>query len=287
MRSTQNQLLGRVIGQEKELYRVQLENQKTFQAYVPGRFIYSTHSRAEFPAVGDWVICEPTGNDQRLLITTILNRKSLIERATDTSESQVIAANVDYLFIATSHNHDLNERRLERYVTLAYNAGCSPVTVAVVGSSGVGKSTLVNRLIGDEILATQDIREDDSKGRHTTSSRNLFATKSGALVIDTPGMRELQLTGDDEGLGETFSDLEGIASSCKFTDCAHQTEPGCKILQSLADGTISPKRWQSYQKLLREIRFQQRKSNKALAKEERDSWKKIHKDMRANLKLKK
>ena len=159
-------------------------------------------------------------------------------------------------------------------------------TSVVVGSSGVGKSTLINQLIGQEILKTQSIREDDGKGRHTTSSRYLFVSPGGGMVIDTPGMREIQMADQEEGLQRSFEDVEILFAQCRFRDCRHQSEPGCAVHAALESGSLDQSRWASYLKLLGEIRHYQRKVDKSLASEDRKRWKKIHKDVRERMKLK-
>ena len=200
----------------------------------------------------------------------------------------MLAANVDAVFLVMSLNEDFNVRRLERYLTMAWESGAQPVivltktdlcpdfelrvleveaiafgvpvhaissltgdgldlvrahlspgrTIALLGSSGVGKSTLVNTLAGEELLATQEIREDDGEGRHTTTHRQLVLLPGGGLVLDTPGMRELQLWESSDGLAETFGDVEELAAQCRFSDCAHRTEPGCAVQAALEDGTL-------------------------------------------------
>jgi ribosome biogenesis GTPase len=216
---------------------------------------------------------------------------------------QVVAANIDTVFVVTAFGFDLNPRRLERYLTSAWDSGSAPVvvvnkidtaddpmaelleiepvtmgvsvhavsavtadgldaldqylqtgkTIALLGSSGVGKSTLVNRFAGREVLATADISAG-GRGRHTTSHRELVPLPSGAVLLDTPGMRELQLWAGEEVLDTTFSEISELAAQCKFSDCAHKTEPGCAIRRALNDGTLSRERWASYQKLQREAR---------------------------------
>ncbi len=155
----------------------------------------------------------------------------------------------------------------------------SGTTSVFIGSSGVGKSTLINYLIGsdenNEIIKTQGIRESDGKGRHTTTSRHLYVSRYGGLVIDTPGMRELQLSDHIEGVSSQFSDVENLLGNCRFTDCQHGTEPDCAIKSALDDGTLSFDRWSSYQKLEAEAKFAERKQNKAMASQERKAWKKL------------
>lgn len=158
-------------------------------------------------------------------------------------------------------------------------------TVAIVGSSGVGKSTLVNHLVGGEVQAVNDIRADDAKGRHTTTSRGLFRSRFKGLVMDTPGMRELALTDGEEGLEHGFSDIVEMGERCRFRDCSHQVEPGCAIQASIESGSLPKARWESYCKLLAEIRHYQRKQDKSAAAAEKDRWKAIHKQSRLWRKL--
>lgn len=154
------------------------------------------------------------------------------------------------------------------------------ITVALVGSSGVGKSTLVNHLMGKEVLDTGGIREDDGRGRHTTTHRSLHRLNSGAWLMDTPGLRSLALWDAEEGLGSLFQDIENLSKSCKFTDCAHQTEPGCRILNALESGELEESRWNSFLKLKKEENFHQRKVDKAAASQEKKKWKSLHKQLR-------
>jgi ribosome biogenesis GTPase / thiamine phosphate phosphatase len=250
-------------------------------------------------AVGDWVVLDPRGT-----IHAILPRKSAFSRmsVSGRTEEQVVAANVDAVFLVQSFGPDLNARRLERYLAAAWESGAAPVivltkvdlatapteemapieavalgvpvhpissvtgeglvaldaylapgqTVALLGSSGVGKSTLLNRLLGVDRFATGPLR-DDGKGRHTTTNRELVTLPGGALVIDTPGMRELQLWVGDEALETTFEDVSLLAAQCRFADCAHETEPGCAVREALASGALSEERFESFRKLQREL----------------------------------
>ena len=151
-------------------------------------------------------------------------------------------------------------------------------TIALLGSSGVGKSTLVNTFAGEELLATQEIREDDGEGRHTTTHRQLVLLPEGGLVLDTPGMRELQLWESSDGITETFSDVEDLAAQCRFSDCAHRTEPGCAVQAAIEDGTLPFARWASYKKLQRELAHLERRLDKRLQAEERKRWAKAGAD---------
>lgn len=325
----------RVIGEERELYRLQWRRDETCWGAVTGKLQYRAQSREDFPAVGDWVLVDVPPGSERAVIHAVCPRKTVMYRqqvASVVADSQIIAANVDTVFIATSLNSDFNIRRLHRYVTVVLESKARPVilltkadlladggdavkneihhefpnvdvhtlsmkefekaiffekylekgqTVVIVGSSGVGKSTLVNYLIGEERLETQDIREDDSKGRHTTTSRGLFQTRFAGSVIDTPGMRELSLLDHEEGLSAQFAEIEERLGQCRFSDCQHQAEPGCAIQKALDEGLISPERWTSYQKLAAEIRHALRKQDRALQAEDRKRWKKLTMEGRA------
>ncbi len=297
--------VARVTEQHRDLYRVICE-QGEIGASVSGKLAYHADNQTSFPAVGDWVMIDRVnGSTGNAVIHHILRRQSVLARQAAGTENsgQVIAANIDTIFICMSLNADFNIRRIERYLTIAWDSMATPVivltksdlcsdlpqkleeltsvsmgvniiscssengagyeemnayvgqgkTIAFVGSSGVGKSTIINRLLGQEMLATKTIREDDDKGRHTTTHRQLFLLPSGGIVIDTPGMRELQIyTGN---LSKTFEDVEEIAARCKFGDCSHGMEPGCAIREAIETGTLSEKRFESYQKLRRELSY--------------------------------
>ncbi len=327
----------RVSEQHRGAYVV-LAEQGELRADLAGRLSHGAAGAGELPAVGDWVAVAPRSDEGAATIQAVLPRRTKFSRkvAWAAAEEQVLAANIDTVFLVTSLNEDFNLRRLERYLTLAWESGAQPVivltkadlcddvegrvlaveaisfgvpvhaissstgagldlvrshlapgrTIALLGSSGVGKSTLVNTLAGREVLAVQEIRESDGEGRHTTTHRQLVLLPEGGLVLDTPGMRELQLWESSEGLGETFADVEELAARCRFGDCAHRTEPGCAILAALEDGTLEEERWTSYQKLQRELEHLERRLDKRAQSEARKRWAKQGAEGRANMRLK-
>jgi ribosome biogenesis GTPase len=314
---------GRVAVQHRGAYDVLTEDGE-LRCDVAGRLYEEASSPADLPAVGDWVAIAARPEEGAGTVQAVLPRRTKFSRKTawQASEEQVLAANVDVAFIVTSLNDELNLRRLERYLTLAWESGARPVlvltkadltddvpaavaavesvafgapvhaissvsgegldairahlrpgvTAALLGSSGVGKSTLVNTLAGEELLETREIR-DDGKGRHTTTRRELVQLPGGALVIDTPGMREVQLWIAEEGLEEAFSDVTELFEHCRFSDCAHESEPGCAVKEALANGTLAPERWESYLKLQRELAHLERRLDKRAQSEERKRWK--------------
>lgn len=299
-------LIGRVSLVSNGLYKV-LTEQGEFWAEITGKFYYKAMETRDFPCVGDWVVFEPMQGEQKGRIHKLFERKSLLSRqvAGERTDEQLIAANVDTVFLVSAMNQDFNLRRLERYLTQVYDSGSNPVflltkkdlcqdveskikaleaiafgipilivdalhneglealkpfiekgkTVSLIGSSGVGKSTLVNRLLGGDVQRTQGIREEDSKGRHTTTHRELFLLPEGGIVIDTPGMRELQLWAGEESAKAAFQDIEALETQCRFRDCQHELEPGCAVQEAINSGKLSPERYESYCKLKREAAF--------------------------------
>ncbi|RKN85078.1 ribosome small subunit-dependent GTPase A [Paenibacillus ginsengarvi] len=324
---------GRIALEHTHLYRIYTERGDML-AEVSGRLRHLAAGRNDFPAVGDWVTIRYREADNQAIINGILPRISKFSRkmAGAVTDEQIVAANVNTVFLVNSLNQDFNVRRLERYLILAWESGANPVvvltkadlcgdeerrervaeaeaaaigvpvyavsaaagdgiealapylangqTVALLGSSGAGKSTLVNRLYGEAIMQVQDIREGDDKGRHTTTHRELVALPGGGVLIDTPGMRELQLWHADGGLDQGFRVVEELSAACRFADCGHGGEPGCAVQEALRSGSLSADRYESYLKLQRELAYLARKEDAALRHKEKERWKKIHMDMR-------
>lgn len=296
-------VVARVLSEHRDRYQVYTATGEA-QAQLSGHFRHQAVDALQLPAVGDWVVVEEHGPAAPVTIQQVLPRTSQFVRqaAGAVTQGQVVAANVDTVWLMSGLDGDFNLRRIERYLVTAWDSGARPVivlnkadlcadlvaaiaqvaaiaigvpihpisaatgqgleqldayltpgqTVALIGSSGVGKSTLTNYLLGQAQQATQAVRGDDSRGRHTTSHRELWPLPSGALLIDTPGMRELHLWQAGTGLQETFSDIEALAAHCKFRDCQHDREPGCAVQAAIAQGELSRQRLQSYQKLQRE-----------------------------------
>ena len=320
----------RVVEQSRGIYGVR-SAQREYAAQIAGKIRYLAHGRKDFPAVGDWVAIAPTDESQAR-IECILPRKTKLSRKLVGRElsEQIVAANVDTVFLVSSLNREFNLRRIERYLTLAWDSGATPVvllnkadlfadadaagsnvehiapgvpvlllsalrgtgvesvrnhisrgeTAVFVGSSGVGKSTIINALSGATSLRVQPVREDDDRGRHTTTSRQMIFIPGGGIVIDTPGMRELQLWDSEEGLFRAFEDIEALAENCKFRNCAHGGEPGCAVEAAILEGRLVPERLENHRKLQAELRFQERKADPELARQQKERWKKIHKAMR-------
>lgn len=296
--------LGRVIVEHKERYEVQT-GQGAFKAEITGNLRYAANQRQDFPAVGDWV--KLTMMDEKTaIILEVLPRFSLFERRAvgKTGESQLIATNIDMVFIVQSVGHDFNLNRMERYLALCRSSGIdatilltktdlisspeadnlvsetasritdTPVvaisnetlngfdllnelmkpyqTYCFLGSSGVGKSTIINHLLGDEKLKTSTISSITNKGKHTTSHRELIILPNKSIVIDTAGMREIGMTDNEEGIDLTYDEITDLSSHCRFLDCTHTNETGCAVLDALESGKLAGEVYENYQKLKRE-----------------------------------
>ncbi|HYN48535.1 MAG TPA: ribosome small subunit-dependent GTPase A [Candidatus Nanopelagicales bacterium] len=284
---------------------------------------------AELPVVGDWVAVDARPDEGAATVHAVLPRRTQLRRKAPVDHGtpfQVLAANVDVVFVATSLNRELNPRRVERYLAMAWESGALPVvvltkvdlardpvevavaeaqleevaagvavvatsavsgegleairaflgagrTVALVGSSGVGKSTLANALLGEERLLVREIREDDARGRHTTVGRQLVALPGGAgLLLDTPGLRELGLWDDGTGLDLAFAEVVAAAAACRFSDCRHEGEPGCAVRAAIDEGALAADRFEGWRKLAKEERFRALEMDAVARRTERKRW---------------
>lgn len=315
----------RVVGEDRGSYEV-VAARGHVRAAISGRFRFEAGGDpAAFPAVGDWVALEGGTTSEAVIHAVLPRRTALLRQAAGKrTQAQVVGANLDVIFVVASLNHDLNLRRLERYVAAAWESGAEPVillskadlggdpeaalvavsavaagatvlivssfdgrgvdeverrigvgrTAAFVGSSGVGKSTLLNRLAGEERALVRAVREDDARGRHTTTRRHLHLLPGGGLVLDTPGIRELAVW-DGEGLEQSFGDVDAIVSHCRFGNCSHNGEPGCAIIAALLDGSLATDRHESWRKLAQEMADHGRRVTALARAQERRKWKAI------------
>jgi ribosome biogenesis GTPase len=325
----------RIAAQHKGSYAA-LTAAGELRAEVSGRLRHLAMHQSELPVVGDWVIVHRLPGENKALVHALLPRASTFARkvAGVVTEEHVLAANVDVYFLVSALDQPFNSRRMERYLTMAWEGAGTPVIVLTkadlctdidsacmqaravapetdihitsvttetgisdlathlrphrtgvfIGPSGVGKSSLVNHLVGHEKLLTKAIRED-GRGRHTTTHRELVHLPAGGLVIDTPGIRELQLWDTDVGVDQTFADIRDLATECRFSDCAHDREPDCAVRAAVDDGRLSPKRLESYRKLTRELAWLERKRDKRRASEESRRWRKLNAEARARARL--
>jgi len=312
---------------------------------VSGKFRHNASRFGDFPAVGDWVALSPRFDEGRGTIQAVLPRRTKFSRKAVLSggmpetggqlEEQVMAANIDTAFLVTGLDNEFNPRRLERYVTIAWDSGAAPVvilnkidliddpdeyvrtveeiavgvpvltvsalnktglnsfadhfkpgqTAVFLGSSGTGKSTIINGLLGDERQLTREVREYDSRGRHTTTSRELIVIPDSGIVIDTPGLREIAAFDDSDGLSKTFDDIECLAQECRFNDCTHNTEPGCAVRKAIEEGRLSPGRLENYRKMQKEAAYLALRRDQRARIKETEKWKKITKMIRVRTKI--
>ncbi|MGC9311326.1 MAG: ribosome small subunit-dependent GTPase A [Sediminispirochaetaceae bacterium] len=321
---------GRVIGVHHDIFEVQTAEGRSL-CTPTGRF---RQDAALWPAVGDWVTALPLDGESGV-ITGMLGRRSALSRGASGGQTaeQVIAANIDYVFVVTGLDNDFNLRRIERYITLVWNSGAVPVIIlnkadlvpdpgeyvdrtaesapgvdilvtralegegvgavqeylqpaatgpaatgVLVGSSGSGKSTLTNQLLELDMQKTREVRGGDQRGRHTTTARTLFVLPGGGALIDTPGLREVGLWGEESAVDESFADIAGLAADCRFSDCTHQHEPGCAVQAAIRSGELPEERFQAYMKLKREMAYLTDRQEMLRKKEE---WhKQISKEIR-------
>ncbi len=318
---------GRVLVEHRNKYRL-YSRAGELTAEITGRLLHTADSRSCLPKVGDWVVFMRFEEERKGIIHQVLPRRSSFSRkiAGKQVKEQIIATNIDTIFIVQSLDKNYNLRRLERAFVLVNQSGAEPVVVlnktdlcedvsdkikavehlgvhkvlttsaktgtgienlhnfiqpgftyAFIGSSGVGKSTLINLLVGENIQPTREVRKGDSKGRHTTTHRELIVLPHGGCLIDTPGMRELQLWHVEEGLSQTFTDIEEMAENCHFSNCTHTQETKCAVLAALESGDLTPKRYDNFMKMQKELTFLQTKNSKESFLEKKRKEKELHK----------
>ncbi|MDC7231908.1 MAG: ribosome small subunit-dependent GTPase A [Spirochaetales bacterium] len=333
-RRTEGLEAGRITREVRHLYTVAAEDssgsEETLRGEVSGAFQYKAAGPADYPAIGDWVLFRRASED-RIVIEGLLPRWSSFSRkaAGDRTDEQILAANIDiiYLVFGINGGRNFTSGGLERYMTLAWESGATPVvvlnkadlcsveekesavlkaenaapgveihlvsavsgeglteltdhlkpgmTIGLTGPSGVGKSTIINALAGEALQKTTSQREGDLRGRHTTTHKEMFRLESGVILIDTPGLKEVQLWADGDSLAETFQDITEIAEGCRFRDCSHQGEPGCAVQNALAAGELEHRRYENYLELQKELKYLQARQESSAARVEREKWKHV------------
>jgi ribosome biogenesis GTPase / thiamine phosphate phosphatase len=321
----------RVTFSGRGIYRLASE-QGEHWAEIAGAIRYESLGSEDFPVCGDWVLADDSADQERTVIRTLLPRKTSFVRQQvgTTPGQQVVAANIDTVFLVSGLDSDFNPRRIERYLAIAWESGARPVILlnkadicpdlplriteamslapgvpvlavsaadgrgmedilsyagrgkilALLGSSGVGKSSLVNQLLGRSVQKVCETDSDTGRGVHTTAVRQLFILPGGSLIMDTPGMREIQAWSIDTGLDATFEDIQSLAQGCRFRDCRHQAEPGCNVRAAVEQGELNPGRLSSFFKLSREARYIELKNSHSASWVERERWRKVAKQVR-------
>lgn len=333
---TDNLIPGRIFREEKSQYGILTESGET-AAKPSGKLRHTLNSVHERLVVGDWVALK-SGKDQTgATVEFLLQRKSSVSRKVASGRKrrsggqtleQVIAANMDVIFIVTGLDQDYNIRRIERYLTLVWNSGATPVivlnkadlcddlddkleevegvaygvptititatkkkdvklltpyfsdgkTAALIGSSGVGKSTIINTLLGFEKQKVKEISDSVGKGQHTTTHRELILMPTGGILMDNPGMREIQLWGDSDDVDSAFQDIENLATECRFRDCSHQSEPDCAVKNAVESGELDEERLQSYHKMKKELDYLEQRQHMSADAIEKEKWRIIMKN---------
>jgi ribosome biogenesis GTPase len=319
----------RVAGHSRGIYRL-LSASGDLTASAAGRLAHEAAQSAALPVVGDWVLVRLASPGQAV-IENVLERRTKLSRIApgERTEEQILATNVDVVFLVTSLTREFNPRRIERYLVQIWESGARPVivlnkedlvespdeflrqaeeaplvdvlltsattgsgierlrgrlgageTAVFVGSSGVGKSSIINRLLGDTVQAVRAVRAGDDRGRHTTAAREMLLLPAGGVIIDTPGLRELQVLADPSTLGQTFPDVDKLAADCAFRDCMHVSEPGCAVKAAVEDGALDGARLRGYQKLQRELDYAKRRTDRSSQLAEKRKWKQIQKQYR-------
>jgi ribosome biogenesis GTPase len=328
---------GRIAVENKNSYTI-LSEIGTLQGEVSGKMLFNANSSSDLPKVGDWVVMTVFEQEEKAVILDILPRKTTFSRkaAGKQVNEQIIAANIDLIFIVQSLDANYNLRRLERYLVMAYESGAKPVvilnkadlcldvaakenavtkiarhvpvivmsaidncnleklqpflitgaTIAFTGSSGVGKSTIINKLSGKDIQITGDVRETDSKGRHTTTRRELILLNNNVVLIDTPGMREIHVWNADEGIEDTFADIIHLASQCRFSNCSHTNETKCVVIEALRNNSISQEHYNNFLKLQKEVAYIRRLEDKRTYLDNKQKTKKVQKQLNQMIRYK-
>ncbi len=321
--------------------RVVVENKNNYVIFsevgelmgeLSGKLMFSSESQSDLPKVGDWVLVNYFDEHSPAIIQEVLPRQTKLSRKVTgaKTDEQIIASNIDTIFIVQALDETFNINRVQRSLVLVNNSGAKAIVVlsksdlcndiedklvklrervgdvqtislsnvnkngiddiltllepgktySLIGPSGVGKSTLINSIFGDELLDTKAVREGDSKGRHTTTRRELVILPNGSLIIDTPGMRELQLWSDEESLNSVFPEIDELAVHCKYDDCTHSHETGCAVIKAIEEGELSKENYDNYLKMLKEVKYLETRIDEGKQYDTKNRWKAVKKEMK-------